>query len=75
MKGSSYLLGAFIILSIVYGVRYFLTSPKENYKDNLWLNKSKFDNNYYPHTNGSIYGGDLQVYNMFSGLNSNIRAY
>ena len=47
----------------------------ETYKDPLWMQRSKLYADYYPRANGSIYGTPKQGWNMFSGLNSNTRAY
>lgn len=47
----------------------------ENYKDPLWMQPPKLYRDYYTRANGSIYGTPRTGWNMFSGLNSNERAY
>lgn len=47
----------------------------EHYRDPIWMNKKKMYNDYYPRSNGSIYGNYYQPWDMFSGYPTFPRAY
>ena len=58
-----------LIFAIV--ILLLLVKPKkENYRDPIYLNRSKFAQDYYPRSNGSIYGhnvGGGGSWTIFSG--------
>jgi hypothetical protein len=71
-----------VILIIIILVIACITSCNkqiENYKDPIWLNKKKFEYDYYTRSNGSIYGirdpRGIYTYDMFMGFPSYPRAY
>ncbi len=49
----------------------------EGYKEAIWMDRSKLFYDYYPRSNGSIYGfpGMIGSWNMFSGYPTYPRAY
>jgi hypothetical protein len=68
-----------IIVSVVITALIF-PAPKytisvESYKDPIWMNKKKMYDDYYPRSNGSIYGTYYQPWDMFSGYPSYDRVY
>jgi uncharacterized protein (UPF0333 family) len=40
----------------------------EHYRDNIWLNKKKYQDDYYPRSTGSVYGTPRQPWDMMSGV-------
>lgn len=71
------LLIMFTVLAIcVYVINNCSNSKAvEKYRDPVWMNKSKLQNNYYTRSNGSIYGQCGQPFDMFSGYPSYPKAY
>jgi uncharacterized membrane protein YbaN (DUF454 family) len=52
------------------------SSPSlEHYRDPIWMNKKKMYNDYYPRSNGSIYGNYYQPWDMFTGYPTFPKAY
>lgn len=50
-------------------------NTRENYRDPIWMNKKKMYNDWYPRSNGSIYGDYYQPWDMFRGYPVFPRAY
>jgi hypothetical protein len=66
-----------IISIIIIAIVLIIQKPTlvEGYKDPIFPNRRKMYSDYYPRSNGSIYGNCIQPYTMFSGLNFAPRAY
>jgi len=47
----------------------------EHYIDPIWMNKKKMYDDWYPRSNGSIYGNVVEPWDMFSGFPVYPRAY
>jgi hypothetical protein len=67
-------LGGAVFLAAVYMCLKKSTSL-EHYRDPIWMNKKKMYNDYYPRSNGSIYGNYYQPWDMFTGYPTFPRAY
>jgi len=76
MENYTILLGILAILSIIY-----VLSKKpliEGYRDPIYLNRQKMVKDWYPRSNGSIYGYPYRYggsWSMFSGYPYYDRAY
>lgn len=80
-KKTSRCIGLTIIAIIVIVVLWqkFASSEREGYKDGLWMNTKKIYHDYYPRSNGSIYGAPLmgkdKMWDMFNGFPVYPKAY
>lgn len=76
MKASKYelciLIVVFVLLVIVLSKQSKIT---ENYRDPIFMQPHKFYADYYPRTNGSIYGSPNGGWDLFSGVNFYPKAY
>jgi len=68
-------LGGAIFLASIYMCLKKPTSSLEHYRDPIWMNKKKMYNDYYPRSNGSIYGNYYQPWDMFGGYPTFPKAY
>lgn len=59
-----------VVVLFVCGVVYFLLRRKEHFKDPIYLNREKMVRDWYPRSNGSIYGIGKDYYNSTSSLHS-----
>lgn len=50
-------------------------TSREHYRDPIWMNKKKMYNDWYPRSNGSIYGDYYQPWDMFRGYPVFPKAY
>jgi hypothetical protein len=64
-----------VVIVLVCKVTCGGNKTKENYIDPIWMNKKKMYDDYYPRSNGSIYGTYLQPYDFFSGMVFYSKAY
>lgn len=48
---------------------------REHYRDPIWMNKKKMYDDWYPRSNGSIYGDYYQPWDMFRGYPVFPKAY
>lgn len=67
--------GISIFLVGVYMYTKKDSTSVEGYRDPIWMNKKKMYNDWYPRSNGSIYGNYYQPWDMFSGFPVFPRAY
>lgn len=75
MKTDKVIRGGLIIsvAVIVVLVIVFSTKKKEGYRDPIYLNRRKMIQDWYPRTNGSIYGNKCD--GLFSGFAYYDKAY
>jgi hypothetical protein len=68
-----------VILVVIAFITYSLCVKRpnkiENYIDPIWEDKFKMYYDYYPRSNGSIYGSPGMPWNLFSGYPVYPRAY
>lgn len=74
------LLYSLIAFTIMYAAGYFIPymykkSSVEHYRDPIWMNKKKMYDDWYPRSNGSIYGTFVTPYDMFTGYPTFPKAY
>lgn len=66
---------AVIVVAILAFKTLCSSSSRENYIDPIWMNKKKIWDDYYPRSNGSIYGNYQQPWDMFTGYPTFPKAY
>lgn len=73
-----------VVVAVVVAILFFMRrcstkeTSREGYRDPIYLNRKKYTSDYYPRSNGSIYGfpyGDGGSWNIFSGFPMYWRAY
>lgn len=69
-----------IIIIVIFVIYFLMRKPcqKEGYRDPIYMNRQKMIYDWYPRTNGSIYGWPMDYggsWNMFSGFVYYDKAY
>ena len=78
-----YIFGAVLVIFFIWLISRFCnknsgTGTRENYRDPIFMNRYKLMYDYYPRSNGSIYGMPLKYggnWHLFSGYPLYDKAY
>lgn len=73
-----YIVISIVIICIIAFYYYNPNNPntnKEHFRNIIWSNRAKMYQDYYPRSNGSIYGNCIQPWDMFSGFPVYPKAY